>query len=265
MFFQWKPSLAFVFGSYGKDKLIAQQAPLQLTYMITTSILAMIQAQATIVRKQLSEAECLLDRNDVINGEIKYDQAILSANAGLGTGITVSSMIAVLIIIANKALSELFMDTKQMQNNDISTSCNTLFTICSISIVLDGIRNFSTGALRGLGELSKPPMISAVAIFSCICLGIVLGRLDLLQPASLYIMRAVGIVISAGLIMKQWNMKSRIHLQDIMKKFRLNDDRSNLLTSYSTFSNVVADKRIKETDIERGLLNNGTELYPKPV
>jgi Na+-driven multidrug efflux pump len=215
--------VAFVFGSFGEDYLIAQQPPLQLTYMVTTTTLAMIQAQATLVRKTLSKSRLQLTNNEYDHSCETYKKAILLGNMGMVTGILISCAISALIVTAHQPLAQVFIDDDQLREADINLLCKNLFTISGITIFLDSIRNYSTGALRGMNELTYPPIISAATMFSAIIMGVVLCHYDIIQPQSLYIMRAAGILIAAGLIMRQWNLQSRSHYTMMKKEFK-NDE-----------------------------------------
>jgi Na+-driven multidrug efflux pump len=236
--------LAFTFGVYGEKYLRAQQPSLQLTYIFTTTTLSMIQAQATQVKQHIA-----ITNEGIISERYKdafdcHKAAVLSGNAGIINGMLIGCAIATIFITCASQLSALFLNETDLNDDTIISVSNALFTLSGITIIIDSLRNYTTGALRGLHELSYPPLISALSMTPPLGIAIAVYHNEKDNYAMLYLSRLLGMMVAAVLISKKWIDKSNTLFKDLCSKADITEreytgimyqlDQGNL--SYGTLS-----------------------------
>lgn len=142
--------ITYLIGTLGQQALAAQQITLQaslLSVMVTTG---MSQATAVLIAKSYGMKDFSLGRRYYI--------------ASILMGMLFNVLTAFIFILFPKAIISLFLDVNNRVNEYIVQLASTLLFIVGFTRIVDGIRNITTSALRGYGDLYFP---MCTAILSC--------------------------------------------------------------------------------------------------
>ena len=140
-------AVAIMMGVLGTTELAANQVLISLT--ATSFVLAVSIGEATAIRVAFG-----IGRKD-------HAQVRQAGLLGLGAGVVVMGMTAILYLTIPKILTGIFIDTSAPENRDVLALAVTLFAVAALFQVSDGIQAIMSRALRGMRDTLAPLWIAA--------------------------------------------------------------------------------------------------------
>jgi MATE family multidrug resistance protein len=184
-------------GWLGATSLAAFQVVNQYSFIVMISIFSLSQASGILVGQAVGAKQ---------SHEVKK-----LGYVSMACVLVVTSLVALLFILAPKILSSLYLNVQDPNNRQTLAYIAVLFIIVAISQIFDGLRHILTGVLRGLFDTRFP---MGVGLFVIWIIGV---------PLSYYLafilhLGVVGVVGGGGIAMLigsfvllyRWHVLSRV-------------------------------------------------------
>jgi MATE family multidrug resistance protein len=188
--------LSSLLGLLGDAALAAQQAAIQWYSIASAPLLCIAQVAGT----QVTQA----------NEQQNINSARLYGNVNLGIGLGWSLLCTALFCSMPKYLLSVFIDSADPNNANIMQTASWLMVINALGLIVDGLRNIASGALRGFHD-TKTAL--AVGIISTCLLTLPLAyALEFpakLNESGVYIARDVGFAAGSAMMLYHWHKKSK--------------------------------------------------------
>lgn len=189
---------AAMVGWLGTEALAAYQIFMQYFFLAIIPIFALAHATGILIGQACGSEQ---------REEIKK-----LGSSSLHVTLLISLIVGALFILFPKILASLYLDVAQPENTEIVRLVTILFAIGAFTVLLDGIKNVMTGALRGLLD-SKFPML--IGLFTIWVIGIPLSYLFAFTfnfgVIGVAIGSMIGMFLSAVIILYRWKNLTTHH------------------------------------------------------
>lgn len=166
---------AIFIGWLGPKSLAASQIVSQYVFLAIIPLFALSQASGILVSQMV--------------GEAKFDKIKLIGQISIVFSLAITSIIALVFFIFPKKLASVYLN---QPDTVILNLVTLLFYIFAFHLIIDGIRNVLTGALRGLFDTKFPMIVGLGCIW---IIGVPLGYFLAFKLALGVIGMAMGAVI----------------------------------------------------------------------
>lgn len=141
----------YFMGFFGTTALAASQTVSQYVMLVVMIILGLSQALSINISEAYGKKNFVLIKQSVIAAVI-----ILSV---------LSIFIGYVFICYSNELTQFFVSSKDLANEDLMQLTAIFFTISAIFLYIDGLRNLFSSALRGLQDSKAPMSISLLSLW----------------------------------------------------------------------------------------------------
>lgn len=196
---------AVMVGWLGVTALAASQVVSQYNFLVVIPMFSLSQATGILIGQAC--------------GSKQFQQIKNLGHASIVLALTLTALVAIILLGLPKALAAIYLDTHNPANADILHLEVVLFAIIAITQFFDALRNVLMGALRGLLDTRFPMYCSLFVIWLIgMPLAYVLAFGFHYGVVGIYIGSGIGLVIGAMIMLQRW--------QSLTKKYQSGFQRS---------------------------------------
>lgn len=205
---EWLPTMLIaILTSNSKDTLEAEAPSMQMLLVLIQILLGLGTASTVSVANALGKARTFYEQGQHDNEILWKKNARMIGFAELIVTTAVTLPAALFCIVYPDILVKLFSN-----NPNVTSLANNMLRVTGATLILDGIRNTTTGLLLGKKQRVDNFFTSITNLMITSAAAIALGYFTQKEmgPLSFFLFRMLGILISASLLLYRWNQGSKI-------------------------------------------------------
>ncbi len=209
-------------GWIDQDSMVAQQCANQYLLLFSSVYMSIAIATSILVSEEVGENDFLSARR------LGYTGLCLS------TGIT--SVCSLACVVVPKILLSPLINENDPANEHIVSLAKDLLIVHAIDLLLDNVRNVSSGALMGIFDTQSPLFASIIALLAIATPGGYLFGFPLgWGLLGIYIARDIGVMLSAIYLLNKWRYQSR----EAVESGQLSNDVGIFTRCYNALPSVT--------------------------
>jgi multidrug resistance protein, MATE family len=195
----------------GKDSAMAANASFQIISSFAILSSAIGQGISVKIAQQLGMLKTANDDNNTADMAICSDNAKMLGNAGAGVAVTISAVVALVLVAFAEKIQSVFVANDSANYDDVMQLGKIMLITNAVSLILDTTRNMPSSALAGSKDVLFAPTVSMLSMsVAALAVGWHLSVQQNLSPNYLFVTRNIGIVIAAAAIGIRWSRKSHL-------------------------------------------------------
>lgn len=254
---EWLPTLLISIitaNSINAELTLQAEVPAMQMLMVANQILLGLGTAATVsVANSLGEARTCAEANDKENELICKQNARTIGYADITSTAIVTVPPLLFFAIYPEPVVNLLIN-----NTQVASLANSMLRITGASLLLDGVRNTTTGALLGKKRRQDNFFTSTVNLAITSIGATLAGYLtqDSIGPLSFFIFRMIGIFLTATILLLRWNSGSNPDTMNVSNNHATLFSASRRLSAERSLSADIAKNTVNQDASHSTTLNN---------